>query len=74
MTTSELLRACADAIDFVEKHKLSFEAGLTLVWPKGKGRFPMHGELLCVNNAEERVYRVRVADALAYASRTLKAR
>lgn len=71
MKPSELLRICADAIDNAER--FSIEPGVQLVWPKGLGRFPMRGELCCVNNAEERVYRVRVADALAYLSRTLKA-
>lgn len=74
MNSSELLRACADAIDLVNKHDLGFEPAVQLVWPKGsKGRFPMHGELCCVNAAEERVYRVRVADALSYVSKLLKA-
>lgn len=71
MKTSELLRACADAIDNAEQ--FGIEPGVSLVCPKGLGRFPMRGELLCVNNAEERVYRVRVTDALSYVSRTLKA-
>lgn len=71
MTHSELLRICATALELAEQHK--FEPGVQLVWPKGLGRFPMRGELCCVNNAEERVYRVRVADALSYLSRTLKA-
>lgn len=71
MKPSELLRSCADCIDRSEEFKI--EPALSLAWPKGSGRFPMHGELLCVNASEERVYRVRVADALTYLSRTLKA-
>jgi len=71
MTLSEMVRACAAAMEAAEEFKI--DPGLTLVWPKGLGRFPMHGELMCVNASEERVYRVRVADALFYVSKILKA-
>ena len=73
MKAAELLRACADAMELVEKHDLGFEPCLSLVWPKGsKGRFPLYGELQCVNASEDKVYRVKVAHVLTYVSRQLK--
>jgi hypothetical protein len=74
MKPSELVRRCAEAIEFAEKHALGLEPAFSLVWPKGsKGLFPIHGRLQCVNTDEDRVYAVTVADVLSYVSRMLKA-
>lgn len=74
MKLSELARRCAEALEIEEAHQFGVDPGVNLVHPKGvKGRFPLHGRLLCVNSQEDRVYSVKVADALAFISRTLKA-
>jgi hypothetical protein len=69
MKLAELVRSCADRLD---GEIPGMEPAMQLVQPKGTGRFPIHGRLLCVNTQEERVYYVTVADALAYVSKALK--